>query len=45
MENADGQMLAEYVVMDAMEPLPKQIVEHELDMDEAAKIDERHVEN
>jgi hypothetical protein len=34
-------MLAEYGAIDAMEPLPQEIVGHELDMEEAADIDER----
>ena len=37
-------MLADYVVMDAMEPLPQEVIERELDMEEAAKIDERQAE-
>ena len=40
MADADGEMLAEYGVMDAMEPLPQETVGCELDMDEAAEIDE-----
>ena len=39
MANTDGEMLAEYGVMDAMEPLPQETVWHELDMEEAAEID------
>ena len=38
--SSDGDML-EYVVMDAMGPLPQEIVENELDMEEATVIDER----
>ena len=33
-------MLAEYGVMDAVELLPEETVERELDMEEAAEIDE-----
>ena len=40
MADADGEMLTEYGVMDAMEPLPQEIVGRELDMEEAAEIDE-----
>ena len=40
MTDADGEMLAEYGVMDAMEPLPQSTVRHELDMEEAAEIEE-----
>jgi hypothetical protein len=40
MANADGEMLAEYGAIDAMEPLPQEIVGRELDMEEAAEIDE-----
>ena len=40
MADADGKMLAEYCAMDAMEPLPQEIVRHKLDMEEAAEIDE-----
>ncbi len=39
MAGADGEMLAEYGAIDAMEPLPQETVEHELNM-EAAEIDE-----
>ena len=38
--DADGKMLAEYGVMDAMEPLPQETVGRELDMEAAAEIDE-----
>ena len=38
--NTDGDMLAEYGVMDAMEPLPQDTVGRELDMEAAAEIDE-----
>ena len=38
--DADGEMLAEYGAMDAMEPLPQETVERELDMEAAAEIDE-----
>ena len=40
MANTDGEMLADYSEMDAMEPLPQEIVGHELDMEAAAEIDE-----
>ena len=40
MADTDGEMLAEYGAMDAMEPLPQEIVERELDMEEEAEIDE-----
>ena len=40
MADANGEMLAEYGAMDAMEPLPQETVERELDMEEAAEIDE-----
>ena len=40
MADADGEMFAEYGVMDAMEPLPQEIVGRELDMEEVAEIDE-----
>ena len=40
MADADGEMLAEYGVMDAMEPLPQETVGRELDMEAAAEIDE-----
>ena len=39
--DADGEMLAEYGVMDAMEPLPQETVGHELDTEEEAEIDEQ----
>ena len=38
--DADGEMLAEYGAMDAMQLLPQETVERELDMEEAAEIDE-----
>jgi hypothetical protein len=44
MADADGEMLADYGAMDAMEPLPQEIVGRELDMEEAAEIDERQSE-
>ena len=44
MADADVEMLAEYGAMDAMEPLPREIVGRELDMEEVAKIDERQLE-
>ena len=40
MADTDGEMLAEYGAMDAMEPLPQEIVGRELDMEEVAEIDE-----
>ena len=40
MADADGEMLAEYGAMDAMEPLPQETVWRELDM-EAARGDRR----
>ena len=40
MADADGEMLAEYGVIDAMEPLPQETVGRELDMEAAAEIDE-----
>ena len=40
MADADGEMLAEYGAIDAMEPLPQETVGRELDMEEEAKIDE-----
>ena len=40
MADADGEMLAEYGAIDAMEPLPQETVGRELDMEAAAEIDE-----
>ena len=40
MADADGEMLAGYGAVDAMEPLPQETVGRELDMDAAAEIDE-----
>ena len=40
MAYVDGEMLVEYGVMDAMDPLPQETVGRELDMEEAAEIDE-----
>ena len=40
MADADGEMLAEYGAMDAMEPLPQETAGHEMDMEAAAEIDE-----
>ena len=40
MADADGEMLAEYGAMDAMEPLPQETVGRELDMEAATEIDE-----
>ena len=39
MADADGEMLAEYGVMDAMDPLPKSTIGRELDMEDATEID------
>ena len=44
MVDADGEMLAEYGAIDAMETLPQEIVERELDMEVAVGIDERQPE-
>ena len=38
--DADGEMLVEYGVMDAMELLPQETVGRELNMEEEAEIDE-----
>ena len=40
MADVDGEMLAEYGAMDAMEPLPQETVGRELDMEEEAVINE-----
>ena len=40
MADTDGEMLAEYGAMDAMEPLPHETIGSELDMEEATEIDE-----
>ena len=40
MADADGEMLAEYGAMDAMEPLPQETVRRELDTVEVVEIDE-----
>ena len=40
MADADDEMLAEYGVMDAMEPLPQETIGRELDMEAAMEIDE-----
>ena len=40
MADADDEILAEYGAMDAMELLPHETVGRELDMEEAAEIDE-----
>ena len=40
MADADGEMLAEYGAMNAMEPLQQETVVRELDMEAAAEIDE-----
>ena len=39
MADADGEMLAEYGAMDAMEPLPQETVGRELDKEAATEID------
>ena len=41
--DADGEMLAEYGAMDAMDPLPQETVGRELDMEAAAEIDEHQL--
>ena len=38
-------MLVEYVVMDAMEPLPLEVVERELIMEDVTEIAERQTEH
>ena len=43
MADADGEMFAEYGAMDDVEPLPQEIVWCELDMEEAAEIDEHRL--
>ena len=40
MADTDGEMLAEYGAIDAIEPLPRETVERELDMEAVAEIDE-----
>ena len=40
MADADGEMLAEYGAMDAMDPLPQENVGRELDMEAVTEIDE-----
>ena len=40
MADADGEMLAEYGAIDAMEPHPQETDGRELDMEAAAEIDE-----
>ena len=40
MADANGEMLADYGSMVAMEPLPQSTIGRELDMEEAAEIDE-----
>ena len=40
MADADGEMLAEYGEMDAMEPIPQETVGRELDMEAVTEIDE-----
>ena len=40
MADADGEMIAEYGAMDAMEPLPQETVGRKMDMEEAANIKE-----
>ena len=39
MADADGEMLVEYGVIDAMEPLPQETVGHKLDMEAEAEIE------
>ncbi len=41
MADADGEMLAEYGAMDAMEPLPQETGGRELDLEVVMVIDER----
>ena len=43
MAAADGEMLAEYGAIDAMEPLPQETVGRELDMEAAAEIDKHQL--
>ena len=43
MADVDGEMLAEYGAMDAMEPLPQETVGRELDMEAATEIDEHQL--
>ena len=43
MADADGEMLAKYGVMDAMEPLPQDTVGRELGMEAATEIDEHQL--
>ena len=38
MADVDGEMLAKYGAIDAMEPLPQETVGHELDMEAEAEI-------
>ena len=40
MVDADGEMLAEYGVMDAMEPFPQETARRELDREAATEIEE-----
>ena len=40
MADVDGEMLAKYGAIDAMEPLPQETIGRELDMKAAAEIDE-----
>ena len=40
MADADGEVLAEYGVMDVMAPLPQETVGRKLDMEAVAEIDE-----
>ena len=40
MADADGEMLAKYGAVDAMQPLPQETVRRELDMEAAAELDE-----
>ena len=43
MEDVDGEMLAEYGAIDAMEPLPQEAVGREQDMEAAAEINEHQL--
>jgi len=43
MVDTDGEMLAEYGAIDAMEPLPQETVGRELDVEAAAEIDEHQL--
>ena len=43
MADSDGEMLAEYGAIDAMEPLPQETVGCELDMEAVVEIDEHQL--